>query len=256
MTKIHHSIPPPSCRSPGSRPLSRETGLHFQGPGCLPPTVSPPFPPCLCPPAAQAWPGLAASQLHRAATHRFLGMMPDSCAAGVAVGAAVAADAALRALHSLVLTASWGRPSRWPERTRSLRPARSRSGSGSRSRSGAEPEPAPVPPAAAAASAMASALCRRPGPLGAGERSLRAAPGATIRCGASRQPPRRLGGGCHAPGASVISAPAHRARPPPAVTPRMAGTCRAGEFELSRDWPRPGWAELNQNPNHKRPEMA
>lgn len=101
-----------------------------------------------------------------------------------------------------ILKASWGRPSRWPERTRSLRPARSRS------LSAAEPEPAsaPVPPAAAAAaataSAMASALCRRPGPLGAGERSLKAAPGATIRCGASRQPPRRLGGGCHAPGAS------------------------------------------------------
>ncbi|XP_065381761.1 uncharacterized protein [Macaca fascicularis] len=62
---------------------------------------------------------------------------------------------------------------------------------------------------------MATALCRRPEPLGAGERSLIAAPGATIRCGASRQPPRRLGGGCHAPGAS-------RSLPPP-TAPALPG---------------------------------
>lgn len=41
-----------------------------------------------------------------------------------------------------------------------------------------------------------------PGTAGRGERSLRAAPGATIRCSASQQPLRRLGGGCRAPGAS------------------------------------------------------
>lgn len=178
--------------------------------GCLPPRVSPHFPPRLCPPAGR---GLLprCRSLHRAATHRFLGMVPGSCAEGAAVGAAVAGDAALRALHSLVLRASWGRPSRWPERTRSLRPARSRSGA----RGAAKPEPAlaAVSPAAAAASAMASALCRRPGPLGAGERSLRTAPGATIRCAASRQPPRRLEGGCHAPGALYFQLP----RTPPAL---------------------------------------
>nr|XP_054405509.1 uncharacterized protein LOC112132319 [Pongo abelii] len=61
---------------------------------------------------------------------------------------------------------------------------------------------------------MATALCCRPEPLGAGERSLRAAPGATIRCGASRQPPRRLGGGCHASGASYSLPPTHRAGAP------------------------------------------
>lgn len=171
-----------------------------------------------------AW-SLVASSLHRAVTHRFLGMVPDSSAAGVAVGAAVAADAALRALHSLVLRASWGWPSRWPERIRSLRPARSRSGS----RSAAGLEPAPVPPAAAAASAsaMASALCCRPGPLGAGERSLRAAPGATIRCGASRQPPRRLGGGCLAPGAS-------HSQLPPTVPAHLCGHTSGAVYLPSR----------------------
>lgn len=183
-------------------------GRYFQGPGCLPPTrvTSLPTSPMPSRSTGAAW-SLVSRGLHRAATHRFLGMVPDSCAAGVAMGAAAAVDAAFRALHSLVLRASWGWPSRWPVITRSLRPARSRSGS--RSRSAAEPEPAPVPPAAAAASAsaMASALCRRPGPLGAGERSLRAAPSATIRCGASRQPPRRLGGGCHAPEASLSQLP-------------------------------------------------
>lgn len=156
---------------------------------------------------------LSSSSFHRVATHRFLGMVPDSWAAGVAVGAA----AAFRALHPLVLRASWGRPRRWPERTRSLRPARSRSGSPSRSVAEPEPVPTPVLPAAgvAAASAMASALCRRREPLGSGERSLRAAPGATIRCGASRQPPRRLGGGCSAPGASCsLLPPTAPARPP------------------------------------------
>ncbi|XP_021094250.1 atherin-like [Heterocephalus glaber] len=59
-----------------------------------------------------------------------------------------------------------------------------------------------------------------PGPLGAGERSLRAAPGATIRCGASRQPPRQLGGGCHAPESSLsLRPPTASARPPAAAPP-------------------------------------
>lgn len=169
------------------------------------------------------------------------------------MGAAVAADAALRALHSLVLSASRGRPSRWPERTRSLRPARSRSGS----RSTAAPEPAlaPVSPAAAAASAMASALCRRPGPLGAGERSLRTAPGATIRCGASRQPPRRLGGGCHAPGALHSQLPPT----PPARPPSRSrlGPCAPAK-QVSLNYPRsgPARAVLERDPNHKRPRVA
>lgn len=196
----------PACHL---RSLQRD-GPHFQGPECLPPSRVTSFPTSPVPfrSTSPAW-SLTSVWLNRDVTHRFLGMVPDSCAAGVAVGAAVPVAAVLRALQSLVLRASCGRPSRWPERTRSLRPARSRSGSRSRSRSVVDREPAPaaVPPAAAAASAMASALCHRPGPLGAGERSLRAAPGATIRCGASRQPPRRLGGGCHAPGATYPQLP-------------------------------------------------
>lgn len=203
-------------------------GQYFQGPGCLPPTRVTSLPTSSVPSRSTgaAW-SLVGSSLLRAATHRFLGMVPDSCAAGVAVGAAVAADAAFRALHSLVLRASWGWPSRWPERTRSLRPARSRSGP--RSRSAAELGPAPVPPPApaASASAMASALCRRPGPLGAGERSLRAAPGATIRCGASRQPPRRLGGGCHAPEAP-------HSQLPPTAPAFLCGHASGGVHLLSR----------------------
>lgn len=139
--------------------------------------------PVLSSPSAQAARGLPPPAPSRAATHRFLGMVPDSGAAGVAAGDAPAADAALRALHSLVLGTSWGRPSRWPDRTRSRR--RARPASGSRS----------LAPASPAASAMASALCCRPRPLGAGERSLRAAPRATIRCGASRQSLRRLAAG-------------------------------------------------------------
>lgn len=113
VTKTHHSIPPPSCQGPGSRPLPPEMSLHFQRTGCLSPTrvTSLSTLPMSSRSTGLAW-SPAANQRHRAATHRFLGMVPDSCAAGVAVGAAVAADAALRALHSLVLTASWGRPSR------------------------------------------------------------------------------------------------------------------------------------------------
>lgn len=175
--------------------------------------------PMLSSPTAQAAHGLPPPAPSRAATHRFLGMVPDSGAAGVAAGDAPAADAALRALHSLVLGASWGRPSRWPDRTRSRR--RARPASGSRSLAPASP---------AAASAMASALCRRPRPLGSGERSLRAAPRATIRCGASRQSPRRLAAGAlrlelqRALSPPTVASPRPsppRPRPPPRLaTPR------------------------------------
>lgn len=209
----------PSRQSPASGPLSGDELMHAQGLGCLPPTVSTPCP-LRCPPLPQPRPRVASrgQLLPRPATHRFLGMVPDSGAAGVAAGDAPAADAALRALHSLVLGASWGRPSRWPDRTRSRR--RARPASGSRS----------LAPASPAASAMASALCRRPRPLGAGERSLRAAPRATIRCGASRQPPRRLAAGplrlelhglCPRP-SPPRPAPPPRPRPPPGpCTPRL-----------------------------------
>lgn len=239
----HCARPRPAALRPVHSLKGEVSGLP--GTGCLRPPV-PALPPRLALPQGAAC-SLAAGR-GRAATHRFLGMVPGSCAAGGAGGAAVAAAAALRALHSLVLGASRGRPSRWPERTLSLRPARSRPGA----RSAADPEPAlaPVSPAAAAAaSAMASALCRRPGPLGAGERSLRTAPGATIRCGASRQPPRRLGGGCHAPGALHSPLPPTPARPPAsAATPRTMCTCPAGEFELSPDWPSSGCAGPGPKP--------
>lgn len=198
--------------------------MHSQGPGCLPPTGSTPCP-LPCPPPPHPGRAHVASRrqlLPRPATHRFLGMVPDSGATGVAAGDAPAADAALRALHSLVLGASRGRPSRWPDRTRSRR--RARTASGSRS----------LAPASPAASAMASALCRRPRPLGAGERSLTAAPRATIRCGASRQPLRRL-----AAGALRLELHGLCPRPPrPSPSPPRLGHARR------RATPRLGWAHL------------
>lgn len=172
----------PSRPSPVSTPSPQADGLAGTGMLSAHRVNSLPSP-VPSSPSAQAARGLPPPAPPQPATHRFLGMVPDSGAAGVAAGDAPAADAALRALHSLVLGASWGRPSRWPDRTRSRR--RARPASGSRS----------LAPASPAASAMASALCRRPRPLGTGERSLRAAPRAAIRCGASRQSLRRLAAG-------------------------------------------------------------
>lgn len=176
--------------------------------------------PVLSSPSAQAARGLPPPAPSRAAAHRFLGMVPDSGAAGVAAGDAPAADAALRALHSLVLGTSWGRPSRWPDRTRSRRRARPASGSLS------------LAPASPAASAMASALCCRPRPLGAGERSLRAAPRATIRCGASRQSLRRLAAGALRlelqPALSPPTAASPRPSPPRPLPPPCLTTPRFG----------------------------
>lgn len=107
--------PAPLQSESGSQPLflEKEMGVHFQEQSCLLPTrvTSLSTLPVPSRSTGPAW-SLTASSLHRTATHRFLGMVPDSCAAGVAAGAAVAAAAALRALHSLVLRASWGRPSR------------------------------------------------------------------------------------------------------------------------------------------------
>lgn len=205
-TKIRPSHPAPSRQGPVYQVHSQAghlqadvlagTGMPSAHRGNSLPT------PVLSSPSAQAARGLPQPAASRAATHRFLGMVPDSGAAGEAAGDAPAADAALRALHSLVLGASWGRPSRWPDRTRSRR--RARTASGSRS----------LAPASPAASAMASALCCRPRPLGAGERSLRAAPRATIRCSASRQSPRRLAAG-------ALRLELQRALfPPTAVSPR------------------------------------
>lgn len=209
--------------------------------------------PALSSPSAQAARGLPPPAPSRAATHRFLGMVPVSGAAGVAAGDAPAADAALRALHSLVLGASWGRPSRWPDRTRSRR--RARPASGSRS----------LAPASPAASAMASALCRRPRPLGAGERSLRAAPRATIRCGASRQSLRRLAAGAlrlelqralsPPTAASPRPSPPRLLPPPRLATPRLRGTCRAGEFQRRPDWPKGAGREPNYTAHPQLPNL-
>lgn len=93
----------PACHL---RSLKRD-GPHFQRPECFPPSrvTSLPTSPVPSRSTGPAW-SLTRGWLNRGITHRFLGMVPDSCAAGVAVGAAVAVAAVLRALQSLVLRAS------------------------------------------------------------------------------------------------------------------------------------------------------
>lgn len=57
VTKIHHSIPPPPARVQGLVHSLQGWVFTFREQGAFLPPVSLPFPPCLCPPAAQAWPG-------------------------------------------------------------------------------------------------------------------------------------------------------------------------------------------------------